>query len=651
MNKLQQLIERDQWAELLTSSADLYKQSIHTTIEILAFTEKEAIIKACEIFTVPKEHLIIEEIHKGSSSFFGFIKVPSRYTFSVKEEFKAQYTENTINYDEYNNLAKNKNGSFRLIMKTDGLHLTVFPPKGIGHIVTLEDITNELVRLNYTNINPELIKKAIDSFQPQIIFPYTHVPSLNSEFTISVSKDKMEATLRFTKPRGHGRIPDLQEILSELRQQNIIIGINKDTIAEALDNELYNMPIVIAQGIPPQNGLNAYIEYKFSTGDDEFKYAVRSDGSVNFKELNIIHNVHAHDVLAIMHPYTRGSTGYNIHKEAIPAIDGVPVEWNIGQNVVLSADRTKAIAEQAGQVYLKNKQLCVDPALDIASDVDLSTGNINFLGNVIVKGNISDGFSVVSGGNIEVYGHIGKCFLSAEGNIIAHQGIQGKDDAQIECKGNLFAHFIERASLSIGGNLIINKALLHSKVIVDKGIYVLDEKKAIIAGGDIKAQNEIITTQLGAESYIDTFVEVGYSKNILRKNIILQKNIDKLTSQISEQKAAASHLPPDSIEAKLIHQNLKTLITTQEKNEGLFEQNRTILHKLGRAGSISVSKAIMPGVKIKIGSNTLDITLEQNAGTIKNDAHKQIILGAYKPSTLLAEFKSNAAQKSSTRKR
>ncbi len=522
-------------------------------------------------------------------------------------------------------------------MKKQGLFLQVFPPKGVGSVITQQNILDELEDRDYTNINEQLIRQAIDSFQPIIIAPYVRTED-NSRFNVTLSKDSMEATLQFSKPRGHGRIPELQEIVQLLRQEGVKIGIKEEYISEALEHELYDMPIVVAEGIPAKNGTNAYIEYKFSAGNDaEFKHAVREDGSVDFKELNIIQNVFENDVLAVMYPSTKGEIGHTILGERLEATDGTPTEWNIGPNIILSEDKTQAIASQAGQVYLKGKQICVDPALELPSDVDLSTGNIDFVGNIIIKGGVTDGFSVMSGGNIEIFGHIGKCYIFAEGNIIAHQGIQGKDDAQIECKGNLFAHFIERSSINIGGNLIVTKALLHSKVISGKGIYVLDEKKSIIAGGDIKAQNEIVSAQIGAESYIETHIESGYSKALIQKNTTIQKTVETLSNQIFEYTTQLSSAPPNSAEALKLTKLISSSAKQKDKNEKILDQNKSTLQKLRKASSISASKSFLPGVKLRIGAHTLDITAEQTAGTIKS-TDQQLALGSYVPSTLMAEF-------------
>ena len=650
MEQLQQLIERDQWSELLTGAQDLYRQSIDSEIEILAFSEKAAIKKAAEIFNTPKKFLEFSLISQGKSSMLGFIKTPSSYIFSVKEEFRHLFAVN-IDFNQFNDLAQNKNGSLRLVMKKKGLHLQVFKPEGTGHTLTKEKILQELYIRGYDSINEKLIIKALETFEPVIIAPYIRSSDHNSVFHITISKDNMEAFLDFSQPKEHGRIPELDEIIKTLKNKGVVFGVNNQYITEALDNELYNMPILIADGTFPINGTNAHIEYTFPTGTDTFKHAVRTDGSVDFKELNIIHNVHENDVLATMIPATKGQSGHSVLGDILPANDGIANEWNLGSNVHLSANKMEALASQTGQVYLKSKQICVDPALEIATNVDLSVGNIDFLGNIIIKGGIDDGFSVISGGNIEVYGHIGKCFIHAEGNIIAHQGIQGKDDGEISCKGNLFAHFIERATVLVGGNLIVTKALLHSKVVGDKGVYVTGDKKSIIAGGDIKAQHEIVATVIGAESYIETKIEVAYSKRGIDKITSLTKSLASFEIQIEEFTTQLSMLPDSGAKAKSIQKSLTVLQKQKNKTTDSLEHTKDTLRKLKQTASISASKSLMPGVKIKIGDTNLDITATQSAGTLKIDESRKINIEQYSPSKFMQDLSAENTKNTKKNKR
>jgi len=42
------------------------------------------------------------------------------------------------------------------------------------------------------------------------------------------------------------------------------------------------------------------------------------------------------------------------------------------------------------------------PVYEVDGDVDYGVGNINFIGSVVIKGSIRDGFSVVAGSDIRL---------------------------------------------------------------------------------------------------------------------------------------------------------------------------------------------------------------------------------------------------------
>lgn len=57
---------------------------------------------------------------------------------------------------------------------------------------------------------------------------------VNGSFEIQISEDKMSAILNVTAPEGVGRLPDVQEILQSLRDMDVKIGINIDTIRDTI---------------------------------------------------------------------------------------------------------------------------------------------------------------------------------------------------------------------------------------------------------------------------------------------------------------------------------------------------------------------------------------------------------------------------------
>ena len=94
------------------------------------------------------------------------------------------------------------------------------------------------------------------------------------------------------------------------------------------------------------------------------------------------------------------------------AKNGKDIAIPLGKNVKLDSDGLTVLAAVNGQVLLVNDKITVEPLMELDS-VNIKTGNITFLGTVIVKGNVEDGFDVHASGNIEVHGSVGSSKLES----------------------------------------------------------------------------------------------------------------------------------------------------------------------------------------------------------------------------------------------
>jgi uncharacterized protein (DUF342 family) len=108
----------------------------------------------------------------------------------------------------------------------------------------------------------------------------------------------------------------------------------------------------------------------------------------------------------------------------IPARDGKDIQFDMGNNVELSRDGLRVISTADGQVLLQKGKISVETVMVIPGDVGVATGDINSFGSVIVKGNVEDGYTVKSAGNVEIMGNVGKSTIETPGDVIVHQGYQ-----------------------------------------------------------------------------------------------------------------------------------------------------------------------------------------------------------------------------------
>ena len=205
-------------------------------------------------------------------------------------------------------------------------------------------------------------------------------------------------------------------------------------------------------------------------------------------------------------------------------------EWNkMGKmqgrtDISLSEDGRKLISQVNGHVILENDKVIVSNVLELV-DIDNSTGDIEYNGDVTIKGNILAGFSVKAKGDVVVQGVVEGATVIAGGNITFNRGIQGMNKAVIKAGGNIVSKFIESVSLVESGGNIESDSILHSRVVA-KGFIKATGKKGLIIGGDVKATSFIEAKTIGNEMGTTTVVGVGV-------NPTMKKRMDELKNSLS----------------------------------------------------------------------------------------------------------------------
>ncbi len=460
-------------------------------------------------------------------------------------------------------------------------------------------------------------------------------PEYDGRLAVEISDDEMKAYLTLVQPRRNGRIMESNDVISELEKKGIVFGIKENVINENIENDRFNQPILIAEGKLAEDGQDTKIDYKFRV-EKEIHLAEDERGKVNFKELDLIENVVVGQVLAKKIPATKGERGKTVTGRELATKDGRDYPMPIGKNTKLNDDGNELIAEINGQVVYTKGRVSVEPVYEVKGDVSIETGNIVFLGTVIIRGNVEDGFSVKASGNIEVKGSVGKSQLEAEGDIIIKQGLLGKDAANIISGNDIVAKFIEHAkSVEAGRDVIVAEGILHSNVDAGKRV-ICNGKRAIIAGGRIRAGEEINAKTIGSPSFTETQVEVGMDpktrqqlldlteeyRNGREKVRELAMNINTLESQ---KKAGAGRMTPEKEEMLIKMMEEREQITLRLKDlERQIAEIKDYFSTIEERGKICAQREVFPKVKLIIKDAFLEVkdsfkyvTFIQEAGNIK----------------------------------
>ncbi|KJF26022.1 hypothetical protein TZ02_15610 [Clostridium aceticum] len=427
---------------------------------------------------------------------------------------------------------------------------------------------------------------------------------IDGSVVIDISKDKLQAYVAIIKADG-GKEISFEEAKEALKEKGVVYGINETKLHTMIDHGVYDEKILIAEGKKPKAGENGRVKYHVDI-HKQHKPQILEDGTVDFKKLDIIANVVQGQLLVEIIPPTDGVQGINVFQQEIPPQKGKPAKIALGKNVVGDEGGLKIYAQVEGQVFLRDGKLQVSQVYEIPGDVGHSTGNVKFNGTVLVKGNVKSGFVVEADGDIQVNGVVEAATLIAKGSIILNRGIQGSNQAYLECE-NLVAKYIENTKIKSLAN-IESDCILHSDVIAKKNITVIG-KRGLIVGGQVRAGEEIRAKVIGSHMGTNTKIEVGidpdeksnYETMKLEASEI-EKNLANLRKTIALLKKIEQSSTLEDSKKEILVKSVKTYEHLKEKHESITNQLKAFELRgqdLSR-GKVHASMKIYPGVRVSI---------------------------------------------------
>jgi uncharacterized protein (DUF342 family) len=323
-----------------------------------------------------------------------------------------------------------------------------------------------------------------------------------NRFKIALTKDLMEVRMYPLTGVTDGGLTSYEEVIDACQRENVKVEINEKLVEKQL-LEANPIEIAIARGIKPESGKDGYIEYKVDMSATPQFIADPKDGNaVDYKNSMQVTLVNVGDILAVVIPPTEGEDGMDVRGHPIKAMAGAKAKFFLGEGLVEKDDNIVVTAP--GTPSVQDDIIMIRRNYILQSDVDLSTGNINFPGTVVIHGNVTDGFEVISEENVVVNGLISGAKIKAKGYVKCAGGIQGNGKAEIIAGSFVAATFVSAANIITEGDVVITKDSLHSN------ISCLGELRlgGSIIGGVATAFKGVECTNLGSESGVKTIVNI-----------------------------------------------------------------------------------------------------------------------------------------------
>lgn len=293
--------------------------------------------------------------------------------------------------------------------------------------------------------------------------PKTTKADLKDKLALEVSGDRMEARLSGEVPEGADRKQVQYAITEALKKSGVRYGMDAQAMRQAIEALLAGQRVqglVVARGQAPVEGEDAVITPRVEFGAGVVG-RVNKKGIVDFRDRGPIPTVQPGTVLATLKKGLRGEPGRDVLGKLVHPPEVRMLRLLPGDGVSIDDDGATVSAAVEGMPDRpEEERFVVQSVLDIAGDVDLNTGHIEFPGAVRVQGTIRSDFKVKCYGltaeTIEP-----RAIIDVKADVVVYGGIMG---AVVRAGGNVMARFVRDARVVCNGDMNIDTEIIQSKL-------------------------------------------------------------------------------------------------------------------------------------------------------------------------------------------
>lgn len=270
-----------------------------------------------------------------------------------------------------------------------------------------------------------------------------------------------------------------------------------------------------------------YLEHYFNPdfNHQDLRPTVDSFGNADRYNMGYAQNVSNGQILAEVKPL-----------EECRDVDGRFVldraELPVGPNTCVNPDYPRyLLAAVNGYVFYHNGLISVKKHLQVHGNVDFRTGNIIFVNDLSIEGDVKAGF-YVHGSNVHLQGMVEGGVVRSRKDMVINGGARGgpSEHCLISAGGSLSMGFCEKAEVRARGRLTLRRFSAHSDIF-SLGPVVVHER---LLGGVCHGQSMVYVKELGTMGGAETRVHVGY-------NPFAHRRLERVEFEIGDLETRANH--------------------------------------------------------------------------------------------------------------
>ncbi|MEW6755980.1 MAG: flagellar assembly protein A, partial [Candidatus Latescibacterota bacterium] len=400
---------------------------------------------------------------------------------------------------------------------------------------------------------------------------------------IWIAPDRMTAYYANLPQAGTPVFPSPEEVQEMLALLQVEHGFDahlwNQHLAELAAGLSPGYLIPVAQGTPAVPGRDAALQWAIEVSDRS-PGTVQDDGSINFRERNLTTVVKEGDLIGRLVPPRPGAPGRNVL--GTPVLSPTPLNIEVVTDARIRAEKAadgsiSFYAEVSGGVSREAKfreasrrtqqriHIGIYPISNIENDVDYSTGNIDFNGDVLIGGSVQPQFSVRATGSVTIGAYVeAGAYITAGTDILVKRGVVGAS-TELVAGRDVMAKYIQEATVRAGrdvraGSYIFNASIRAGGqvVVAGKG----EGKSRALVGGLIWGARGIAARSVGSPYNTNTRLVAGIDPEYVNRADQIRANMQACEER---QRRLMKSIGVESLDVELIRQRLGRCRTPEEK--------------------------------------------------------------------------------------
>ncbi|KOA21064.1 hypothetical protein CLHOM_06520 [Clostridium homopropionicum DSM 5847] len=351
--------------------------------------------------------------------------------YTIIEEKKGIFIRKTSISVEISEIEKeNINGSIKVenskIIVTNpeagGKSAAIIPSKGISIFIDGEEIVRRTEIFEDSEIQvvfeESTAERRMDiSISPDQMEAYVSINYIPQNiYSLDDVKENREIELKLSLIEQKYPTPyTINEIYDALSENGIVFGLIKENIEQIPTLKEVNN-LLIAKGKEVIDGIDDKINIKFEIDSRNKKLIENVDGRIDYKSIGRIESVEPGFVLATREEGQDGQDGVDVKGNKKKHKMAKKHQMKAGDGCVLK-DENIVVASIKGKPSFKGNIFYVYDVHVIENDVDIKTGNIDFIGDVIVHGNVKEGMELKVGHDLIINKNVESAKINSVGDI------------------------------------------------------------------------------------------------------------------------------------------------------------------------------------------------------------------------------------------